>query len=200
MRYLFTIFLISFCFADLSAQAPHPILDNLVAYRNGSKIELKWTIKGGSTCNGTNIHRSEDLISFTEIGEIAGICGSSAGPEQYSFTDESPLQNKTNHYRLELGSGDFSNAVSVDFTVLNTDGYLAYPNPMSESCIIYFDNPNQEEHILRLLDLSGRIVFVSSAITADSVTLFRNELKPGIYIFIIEKDDKLTARGKISIQ
>ena len=99
---LFLCLLLQAATANVFAQH-NSILDNFTVFENNENVYLNWTIISGSTCNGIQIYRSTDNLSFTQIGSIARICGSSSQPRNYAFTDNNPEKNKFNCYRLELG-------------------------------------------------------------------------------------------------
>ena len=65
------------------------------------KAYLNWTIDAGGTCNGIRILRSTDSLIFQEVGLLEGVCGSLSFPTNYTYTDESPLVNKVNYYKLD---------------------------------------------------------------------------------------------------
>ena len=176
------------------------ILDNFTASENNGKIFLRWVITSGSTCNGTKIFRSTDNLSFTQIGEISGVCGSSSFAKSYDFIDESPVDNLKNHYRLELGNNGYSKVVSLEITDLQNGGYQVRPNPVTSQAKIYFKNKNYENHQLKIHNQNGS--FISSSYSNDDYFDFdATNLQSGIYIFTISKSgkpDKLS--GKIVVQ
>jgi len=176
------------------------ILDNFTAVENDGKIFLRWVITSGSTCDGTKISRSTDNLSYTQIGEIPGVCGSSSAPKPYDFIDESPVKNQVNHYRLELGNNGFSKVVSIEIIDLQDKEFQVRPNPVTYSAKIYFKNKNFENHQLKLFNQSGS--FVSSSYTNDDCFDFdATNLQAGIYIFTISKTDKpAEIKGKIVVQ
>jgi hypothetical protein len=141
----------------LQAQQAHPI----VAYFSGAKvnntIRLNWAILGGNTCNGTLIQRSADGFSFETIGEIAGICGSPDVDVPYVFTDENPLPNQQNHYRLELGSQGYTTPLSIQFFPLNNEGYSLILDKNNSKATIHFNNKDQLHTSYQLFTLDGKM-------------------------------------------
>ncbi len=176
------------------------ILDNFTAVENDGKIFLRWVITSGSTCDGTKIFRSDDNISYTQIGEIPGVCGSSYAPKPYDFIDESPMKNQVNHYRLELGNNGFSKVVSLEITDFQNGGYQVRPNPVSNQAKIYFKNRSYDNYQLKLFSQNGS--FVSISYTNDDIFDFdATNLQAGIYIFTISKTGKpAELKGKLLIQ
>ena len=80
----------------------------------GGKVYLAWQLKAGGTCFGIQVHRSADGLNFEEIGGIEGVCGDLTNPESHSFTDDDPPVNQRVYYRLELGLGNFTEALEME--------------------------------------------------------------------------------------
>lgn len=176
------------------------ILDNFTSVENRGKIFLRWVIASGSTCDGTKIFRSTDNLSFTQVGEIPGICGSSSFAKPYDYIDESPVNNVKNYYRLELGNNGYSKVVSLEITDFQNDGYQVRPNPVTYQARIYFENKKFENHELRLFNQSGKLV---SSVFSDNAlfNLDASDLRSGIYVFTISKAGKpAKIKGKIIVQ
>lgn len=184
---------------SLAAAQPHPILDDFTAFRDGNTVLLKWTITSGSTCNGIRIYRAEDTINYIQVGDIAGVCGSSTSPVPYSFTDLSPIPNKINYYRLELGTQGFSKFVAIEFIVLGNEGYLIRPQPVTDNAVIYFDNPANDSYSFKLYDEKGVLVKTIENITTDTILFNRVGLNSGTYLFTIQTGDKIIVKGKIIV-
>lgn len=200
---MYKLWFIGFIFIGalgLSARAqPHPILDDFIALRDGNTVLLKWTISSGSTCNGIRIYRAEDTINYIQVGDIAGVCGSSTSPVPYSFTDLSPIPNKINYYRLELGTQGFSKFVFIEFIVLGNEGYLIRPQPVTDNAVIYFVNPNNAPYTFKVYNEMGQLVQKVENTKADSFSFNRAGLSSGTYSFTIENEDKIKAKGKIIV-
>ncbi len=74
---------------------------------------------------------------------------------------------------------------------------IIYPNPFSESTMILFDNPDNEEYQLVVKDISGRVVR-DETITGDQILFNRNHLTSGIYF--IELTGQRLFNGKMVIR
>lgn len=178
----------------------NPILDNFNLTDNYGKVFLSWTIISGSTCNGIQIYRSTDNISFIKVGDIAGICGSTSSPTNYNFTDENPEKNKTNFYRLELGGNGSSEILSVQIIDIESGGYQIRPNPVLAEAKIYFDNNRKLQNEIFIYNLSGKLVYTSST-KKDFFELNAETFTSGIYLFIISTEENAKKEsGKIAIQ
>lgn len=191
----FLLFVSQFAFAQ-----HNPILDNFLIIENNGTVFLHWTIISGSTCNGIQIYRSTDGKQFTQIGSIAGICGSSSAPKPYDFTDTNPINNSRNCYRLELGGNGTSEVLSLEIIDIATGGYQIRPNPVSTNAKIYFDNNRKAEHQFVLYNISGKIVTTITT-KQDFFDLNASNLFSGLYFFSITNDNNVEkAKGKILIQ
>jgi len=172
------------------AQTPHPILRYFTGSVLDDQVRLSWAIFGGSSCEGIIIQRSIDGVVFETIGDIAGICGSPDADVPYTFTDESPLQNQINYYRLELGSQGYSTPVSVNFVLLNDQGYNLRLNSGQKSVSIVFPNTGRDIADVELFDIMGRRIHYNQ--TSESYTTIPlTSLPAGIYIFRISSNEKL---------
>jgi hypothetical protein len=169
-------------------------LDYFNANEDGKTIFLKWAVSEGQTCNGITITRSSDGFFFEEIGRIEGVCGSPDVSVPYSFTDDSPIANQINYYKLELGVSDFSETISIEYNSKNEEGYQIRPNPVRDFTTIYFDNPNFDEVNLLLFDSYGRQVdeFTSKS---SFIEINASSFSDGMYFFLLESRNQ-TIKGK----
>jgi hypothetical protein len=160
-------------------------------------LVVQWTISGGNTCNGIKIFRSTDSLHFEQIGFISGICGNSTIPVSYVFNDENPLANKTNFYKLELGTLGHTKTASYYYIVYNEAGYLVKPNPVTDLTTIFFENDLQEEYEFNLYNQEGQQVINSEFVSGNNFILYRNDLAPGTYLFTLQSQGKIYYEGKI---
>src|SRR5437870_3891883 len=103
MKFYFSV-LTTFILAHTMEGKAQTLLPVFEAIQVENRVQLNFTISAGNTCNGIQIFRSPDAVNFIEIGDIQGVCGSSDRSESYFFIDQAPLKNKTNYYRLQLGT------------------------------------------------------------------------------------------------
>lgn len=73
------------------------------------------------------------------------------------------------------------------------------PNPMKKYTKLHFDNPHANQATFSFYDCTGRLILNRDGIFANSVSLERNSLVPGIYIARIVIDGK-NLSGKVVIQ
>ncbi|HYG52701.1 MAG TPA: hypothetical protein VD905_17445 [Flavobacteriales bacterium] len=152
-----------------------------------SKVQLKWELAAGNTCNGIQVYRSQNGTDFSFIGEIDGICGSSSVPQQFIFDDVSPFPFQVNYYKLILGSGQHSPVISIDFSYVQS-GYFFIENPLRPTSELYLKQG--EKFILRFYAPDGKLV--GSFIPAgERVALYEMlpHLPKGILLLNIEAEN-----------
>lgn len=173
-------------------------LENFSGIQIKNFIYLTFTLKAGITCNGLVIERSSDSTGFTEVGNIAGVCGSSSSSETYTFEDYSPLKNGPNYYRLNLGNFGYSKSIVVNFFSFQEEGVFVYPNPVVSQSTFYFKNPEREDHTLFIYDEKGKIK--KTIPFKDEIMLLKSEeFNKGYFYYqlINDKTQKKVASGKI---
>lgn len=191
-----------FCLAaaEKSYGQTNPILGSFSANDNAGEVYLSWSIRAGSTCNGISILRSGDGIDFKEIGNIAGVCGSSSSEENYNFTDINPQKNAVNYYRLELGFSNFSQIISIEVIDIESSGYQVRPNPSADFLTIYFENSKRQEYQFELRNLAG--LQVLSSLTKDDFIKINSSIwASGLYFFTITLPGNLPkVKGKMMVE
>jgi hypothetical protein len=169
-------------------------LDYFEANEEDRSIFLKWAISEGQTCNGITITRSSDGLFFEEIGRIEGVCGSPEVAVPYSFSDEAPLKNQMNYYKLELGVSEFSEVISIEYNEKNEEGYQIRPNPVRKFTTLYFDNPNFDEVELLIFDSYGRQVDAYAS-KSGFIDIDATSFSSGMCFFLLKTSDGII-KGK----
>lgn len=164
----------------------------------GQAVYLSFTIRGGNTCTGTGIERSPDNVNFTGIGEIPGICGSSSSDQTYSFTDNNPVPNTKNYYRIELGlrSGLYSAFISVSYVDYGAYGHLVFPNPAADKTVIYFPNSKKELFDFTIYNQQGKITRQISC-KETFIEIDANEFSAGVYLYHLLQKNDIKYSGRI---
>lgn len=194
-----TVLLLTLFFSSECLHAQHnPILENFTATQNGGKVYLSWTITSGSTCNGIDILRSTDSISFNSISNIAGTCGSLTVAVTYQFTDNNPIKNKTNYYRLDLGGNGSSEILAVEIIDVS-NGYQLRPHPVKDYGKLFFQKASNTAHLLIVYNPSAGIELQQTT-TNNYFEIFPKQLNPGMYFFTIVAAGGISlVKGKIII-
>jgi len=198
MKRLILFYLILITSIVTVAQQADSSLSVFLVVQQGEEVFLRWTIEAGNTCQGTRIERSDDGLSFEAIGEIPGVCGSPNQPISYDYTDEEPLRNRTNYYRLEMGALGYTSVVAVDFIILNNEGYSLQPNPVTSTSKLLYENPDNEDARICIFDSRGRQV-MEYITREDHIYIDRNLLDSGNYIFKILINNSSRTVGKLVV-
>jgi len=176
------------------------VLGKFSALESGGKIYLNWLVLAGNSCNDVEIHRATDTLHFKRIAINPGVCGSLSQALSYDFTDEHPVQNATNYYRLNLGVYGYSAVVAVDVIRIDPSGYQLRPNPMQQEGLIYFDNDNQELLQVTIHSINGQVTATYTT-SSDTILVDSSSLSGGIYFFTLSNmQGALKLRGKFSVQ
>ena len=174
------------------------ILDDFALDLNQGKVLLAWTIKSGSVCNGIQIYRStiEDSLNFELIKDIQGVCGDLSSPVAYTFTDENPLQNQVNYYKLLLGGQEFSEVLGIEVLLIPSNSYLLKPHPIVSSSSLYFYNSNNNDVELKVFDDFGSVVYKNQT-NSNRFILDSSMISSGLYYFTLEnKSNKSIINGR----
>ena len=174
------------------------ILDDFALDLNQGKVLLAWTIKSGSVCNGIEIYRStiEDSLNFELIEDIQGVCGDLSSPVAYTFTDENPVQNQVNYYKLLLGGQEFSEVLGIEVLLIPSNSYLLKPHPIVSSSSLYFYNSNNNDVELKVFDDFGSVVYKNQT-NSNRFILDSSMISSGLYYFTLEnKSNKSIINGR----
>lgn len=183
----------------MGTYAQNPILGSFTVIENNGSVFLTWSILAGNTCDGTKIFRSTDLITFTQIGEIVGVCGSASVEEVYGFTDVTPVPNSINYYRLELGLSGFTHTISIEVISIGSSGYQLRPNPVTNDGKLYFENPRNQLCTINFYRTDGRKVY-STTTKDEFIHVNTAFVSRGLYVFNISGLDNGDVSGTIVVQ
>lgn len=123
-----TTFILIFLCSAFTAIAQRINGFNLYPLSNG--VSVNFNIAPGPDCYGYKIYHCLDSVSYVEIYDFAGICGTSLENEFKSFTHTTATLNQINYYKVQL----YPYEVAYNRILYTNDGkktILAYPNPVS---------------------------------------------------------------------
>lgn len=160
------------------------VIEDFTAEHYKGNVLLTWSITQGNTCNGVEVLRSIDSVNFIQIGSIEGICGSTQEAISYSFTDNFPVANKRNYYRLSLGGAGFSKIIAIEIIAIEENSYLIRPNPVSSESELFFENNSVAQCTIRVLDASGKLHYAYET-TGNKLVLNGNDFRSGLYFIHI---------------
>jgi len=173
------------------------IIGSLEAQQQNTGIRISFTVNAGNQCSDVGVQRSADSVNFISLYTFSGICGSASFDVGYTFTDESPLQNVSNYYRLKIGTQGFSTVISAHFFAPGVNGYLLVQSADGKSLTILFNNPNAALHSFGLFDFNGRLLQTRSGITEQAVELRAENISAGIYFFRLRRENGTLISGKV---
>ena len=195
LKYLFISFLIAFGY-NANTQT---ILGDFDIDQSDGKVLLAWTIKSGSVCNGMQIFRSKDSVDFVLIEDIQGVCGDLSSSVSYTYTDQTPILNNYNYYKINFGGLEDSNILGLEVINILSNSYLLKPNPVTGASDLYFENDNQSEVVLKVFDDFGDVIYLKET-QANKFTLDSTSFSSGMYYFSLEnKTTRNVINGKAVI-
>lgn len=195
LKYLCVSFLIAFGY-NANTQT---ILGDFDIDQSNGKVLLAWTIKSGSVCNGMQIFRSKDSVNFVLIEDIQGVCGDLSSSVSYTYTDQTPILNNYNYYKINFGGLEDSNILGIEVINILSNSYLLKPNPVTGASDLYFENDNQSEVVLKVFDDFGDVIYIEET-QANKFTLDSTSFSSGIYYFSLEnKTTRNVINGKAVI-
>ena len=126
-----------------------------------------------------------------------------------SLPDSTPVNN-TAYIYFDLNAAVVTNStlntmvyvlpVGIAETNSNT-GITIYPNPFSNSTTMLFENPNSDNHILIICDLSGKVVAPEMNTRGNMLVIEKNKLTSGIYFYsLINTNTNHRLNGKLLIE
>ncbi len=148
------LMLLAFCVTGQE----HPFLAKFELKEGDGWVSVDWTMKAGSTCDGTRVMRSEDGVYFETVGRIEGICGDVAHQADYRYVDLDIPEMVTLYYRLDLGLNGPSEAKRIDLVRLNTVQHRFQPNPVADEGILFLRVEHDEQVEIQFFDVTGREV------------------------------------------
>jgi PKD repeat protein len=161
---------------------PLPVeLINLHAVCTGTGVNVMWETISEINSNYFSVERSENGISFEEVGVLSA-AGNSSTVREYKFTDDfTPA--KTVYYRLvqvDFDHRSYSyNPLAVNCRISGTDDYAdVFPNPFSK-----------DASLLLNIRESGKVVLLVSNTLGETVRSFSFNLKKGTHELPLSLDD-----------
>jgi hypothetical protein len=139
-----------------------------------NSVELNWTTATELNNSGFEIERSNDNITFANLGFVPG-CGTTTETKNYTYTDRS-LNRRVFYYRLKQidfdGSFNYSSVIGAEVSIPGVFALAQnFPNPFNPVTLIKYQVPEQSLVSIKIYDLIGR-----------EVAVLVNEVKqPGTY-------------------
>jgi alpha-tubulin suppressor-like RCC1 family protein len=169
---------------------------------------LNWMTATEHNTSWFEIERSTDGINFTTIAKINAV-GESDANSNYEYYDISAEEkNSIIYYRLKMVDADASYQYSsVKIVSSNSKGLINFsvfpiPTEADKSIQINFQNQEEESVIIKIYDLSGKILMVSEQATEAGFNTYSIPLtnfSKGVYVLRLQSKDEVI-ESKIVIQ
>lgn len=150
---------------------------------------ISWKTTQETHSSRFEVQRSADAKSWEVLGSIAAQ-GESMTDQNYLYTDEQPLWNRTSYYRLKMIDLDGSFGYSNIRTLFFKESFESeiYPNPTAERFTVKTKDWSKIRNI-QLLSPDGNVVYESIDLPASGST---NEISlkafpPGTYLVRINQ-------------
>ncbi|NOZ46996.1 MAG: T9SS type A sorting domain-containing protein [Chlorobi bacterium] len=123
------------------------------------------------------------------------------------YTGQDSCINDTNCVWPTIPYWDTGLAIDSSIT-LSVNGFLfqncseitIYPNPMTESSTLEFENPKQKDYTLSIFNAQGKLVLKIRNIQTNKVIIKKNNLSPGMYYCQVSTSREVYATVKLIIQ
>ncbi|MEI6946928.1 T9SS type A sorting domain-containing protein [Paraflavisolibacter sp. H34] len=157
--------------------------------KNGKGVQLDWETADEVNTQSFAVERSTDGKSWKTIGTLASL-GQSRN--NYTFSDDAPLTR--NYYRIQQididGQSTYSKTVTVATEALAAGGSLGIaPNPAAFGRVSLTVNDASllsGEVLVKVTDLSGKIVYLARTAAAPTLSVVSNGFKPGLYLVSVQ--------------
>lgn len=214
--------------ANILRAAPAPITGNIINYVFEDHFILNTVPIGDSINNGPtgttqDQHSSNDNNNNTLTVNTDDKQNASDDPVNdinKLFTAEHCRQlqivNTNGHTEVDIHSTQTYQVLSTDPVVVQevqeTFGTPAveyseqaqiriFPNPFSHSATIKFEGKTYKNLKLSIIDITGKTVRVQQEIPEqDELTIYKDDLSQGVYLYRLEQQDQLIHTGKIVVQ
>jgi hypothetical protein len=174
------------------------------ANRQNAAIIVSWKVSEEMNIEDYAVQRAADGRTFAQIGKLTARGGN--GANQYSFTDQQPLQG-INYYRIVSigrdGGQHFSQIVKV-MPGVSTGTITIAPNPVTGNVVsIQLNNQPKGVYTVRILNNIGQLsynkVILHQGGSATETMQLPVYITPGIYQVEIILPDNSRQRQKLVI-
>ncbi|MFM7728476.1 MAG: T9SS type A sorting domain-containing protein, partial [Flavobacteriales bacterium] len=167
---------------------------NFSAVPNNDVVDLTWTTASETNNDYFTVERSVDGNRFEPVRTVDG-AGTITHERTYMTIDQQPFKG-VSYYRLKQtdydGKVSYSSVVAVKMES-GRNFFQVVPNPASGEFTLLFSERSFQHRLIRVLDLSGRVV-KEQLIGADDPSTLRFDISGfsgGIY-YVSVTDDQVT--------
>lgn len=174
----------------------HPFIARFTLTELEGRVVVAWTMQGGSTCDGSEVERSTDGITFSRVHRLDGICGDAALDVPFTWTDLAPPELSTLYYRIKLGLNDgYSSVRSIRYDQLHSADIRVFPVPSAGPVTVVVNSGAGTSLELRVFGADGRVVIERSGLTGRRHELDLSGISPGAYRMVAIGDGRIATTG-----
>ncbi|MBK9147797.1 MAG: T9SS type A sorting domain-containing protein [Flavobacteriales bacterium] len=166
----------------------HPFIQSFTLTELDGRIHVEWVMTGGSTCDGSQVERSTDGVSFEVVHRIEGLCGDPAFPVPFGWYDEAPPEMSIVHYRIAFSGLGRSSAKAVEFRQLIGSEMRVFPSPTMGACTVLLRVPLSALVDITISDPNGRIALRAVGLNGREHALDLQSLAAGVYTVLATAD------------
>ncbi len=161
----------------------------------GNNVLLEWTTSFEINSKEFQIEKSTDGVTYSKLNTVAA-AGNSFAEKNYSYLDAEATE--INYYRLKMvdidGYAKQSNVIVIKNSGILSQSISVTNMPFSDFINIRFAKVPTGKTMLKLFDLSGRLISVSEKNNpVSSIIQFDNynkNIAKGIYLLQVESEGK----------
>jgi hypothetical protein len=154
-----------------------------------TQINLFWTSASAKDFSHFEIQREINENEWESLGQI-NYNSNNSQVQKYQLTDFRPLIGD-NNYRIKMidldGSFIYSNIITVEY-IQNESEMLLYPAPASN--VLNIISSGLRNSNIKIINSLGMEIQTNIEMNDNNATIHLDEFKNGIYILIIEKNNK----------
>ena len=161
-------------------------LHSFIATSQENRVELEWATEWEKDFDFFTIERAASNVEFKELGTVKGK-GSTSTEMSYNFTDKEPLIGQV-FYRLKVtnsdGTMEYNKMISVYYEGQTASLSELYPHVVNQHHLVWEPSKAPVREV-KLLDLSGQMVYSHIAQNNIHELPLPKEIKPGSYLLIV---------------
>ena len=176
------------------------VVEHFSGMMQGTGVLLNWQVGVESGLLRYEVQGSTDGVNYSTVGAVAAGSGvssggsGSGGASSYQYFVVNPAAG-SDFYRLKLVNTDgtfaYSNVVAVD--VAAGHGVVVLSNPFTSSCTVRVTAVSSGTVNLRLMDISGKVLWSSEMVLGVGVNTFvlpsTAALAKGVYLLSVVGGD-----------
>jgi hypothetical protein len=168
-------------------------LGKFEVFKEKEYAHLTWGTTSEVNVSHFEIEKSSDGLNWNYVNEVRaeGNSNQNIGYEYYDYSTSAVVIEGTVYYRLKMvdidGTFEYSDVRSLDYGHSVINALSIAPNPSSHIATISFSK-GHEFSSLRLLDVSGRLLYESSVSNLQQIELDLEKmgLSEGLYLLFFE--------------